>query len=947
MKNFVPGQRWISETEPEMGLGTVLKRSGSAVTVVFSATGDVRNYAVESAPLRRALFKEGDTISTDSGESLTVDQVEEKNDLFFYLCGEKIVPESDLSDHLTFNKPDERLMNGEVDSNRVFDMRYRFRKMENEIRKSPVHGFTGARIDLIPHQLFIASEVCSRPFVRALFADEVGLGKTIEACLVMHRMMASGRCGRALVVVPEVLIHQWFVELMRRFNQQVTIFDEERWQAEAAQGDNPFFCSQQILCSPEFLLTNPARTMLCLNGEWDLIVVDEAHHLYWSKEAPSPEYELVAELGKRVPHMLLLTATPEQLGPESHFARLKLLDPDKYYDYNEFLEESGFYRKTAETADRLINRKALRKSDIQLLNTIFSHEEKMLVSRLERLEKENMSAADEILNGLLDQHGPGRVMFRNTRSKMEGFPGRKVHFYSLTGEAADLDNCLKEFEEDQSGLYTGGRDGLKNDPRIFKLAELLGKLKKEKALLICRSKGKAMAIQEALLGLINVKSTLFHEDLPLIQRDRNAAWFSEKDGAQILICSEIGSEGRNFQFAHHLVLFDIPLDPELLEQRIGRLDRIGQTQTIHLHVPFLSASPQEAVALWYHKGLGAFERIIEEGETVRIRFGENLINIARFYSENQEEQGPQCLSRLIEETAEFHKIQSDLLEKGRDRLLEMNSFRQEKADAIINMISKADEDRTLQHLMLEAFEFFGVTVEDMGGDYYLLKPDHMFTDVFPVMPSEGLTVTFHRKKALAREDAVFLSWDHPTVHGVINLMAGGNYGNSGFGFIESPHKAALLLEAVFVVDCIAPGKLHADRFMPPVPLHFVIDHGMDDLTKDCRGKEFAESIRDCRPHLLLDKPKVCKLIPQMLSCVNKRANKEKQKISKTSLSEMHRFYESEIERLEELRKINPTVSEKEIEAFRSEQSSLEKCLSEPSLTLDSVRVIWMGPSLEG
>jgi ATP-dependent helicase HepA len=82
-------------------------------------------------------------------------------------------------------------------------------------------------------------------------------------------------------------------------------------------------------------------------------------------------------------------------------------------------------------------------------------------------------------------------------------------------------------------------------------------------------------LTEALLDRVDMKIAQFHEELSLLQRDRNAAYFSEEDGAQLLICSEIGSEGRNFQFAHHLVLFDLPENPELLEQRIGRLDRIG------------------------------------------------------------------------------------------------------------------------------------------------------------------------------------------------------------------------------------------------------------------------------------------------------------------------------------------------------------------------------------
>ena len=117
----------------------------------------------------------------------------------------------------------------------------------------------------------------------------------------------------------------------------------------------------------------------------------------------------------------------------------------------------------------------------------------------------------------------------------------------------------------------------------------------------------AEEISEKLQEIINVNCAHFHEGMTLLQRDRSAAYFSEDEGARILICSEIGSEGRNFQFAHHLVLFDLPDDPELLEQRIGRLDRIGQTETINIHVPYKKGSRGEFLARWYHEGLGAFE----------------------------------------------------------------------------------------------------------------------------------------------------------------------------------------------------------------------------------------------------------------------------------------------------------------------------------------------------
>src|SRR5262249_37745744 len=196
----------------------------------------------------------------------------------------------------------------------------------------------------------------------------------------------------------------------------------------------------------------------------------------------------------------------------------------------------------------------------------------------------------KVLDDLLDRHGTGRVRFRNTRTRITGFPNRVVQLAPLDPDSS-------------------------NNPMADWLAALLRSLYPEKVLLICRTQAKVGAIDTALRQrLKNPKIAVFHEGLSLVQRDRNAAWFSEEHGAQILLCSEIGSEGRNFQFAHHLVLFDLPLDPELLEQRIGRLDRIGQTSEIEVHVPFVAGSSHEVLARWYQEGLDAFEKNLQGGE---------------------------------------------------------------------------------------------------------------------------------------------------------------------------------------------------------------------------------------------------------------------------------------------------------------------------------------------
>ena len=269
----VPGQRWVSDTEPELGLGILLKAGFGRVEVFFPAAGEQRQYALKSAPLRRVQFKEGDRIKLHSGEGVVVAAVEDRKGLLVYRAGEREIAEAELCDTISFSKPEERLFAGQVDDLRPFDLRAKALHRRSEYAKSPVRGFIGARADLIPHQLYIAREAASRLVPRVLLADEVGLGKTIEAGLILHRLHLTGRAGRVLILVPEPLIHQWFVELLRRFNLLFSLFDEERCEAieEHHPGTNPFLDSQLVIASVSYLAGNAQRAQQVVDAGWDLL----------------------------------------------------------------------------------------------------------------------------------------------------------------------------------------------------------------------------------------------------------------------------------------------------------------------------------------------------------------------------------------------------------------------------------------------------------------------------------------------------------------------------------------------------------------------------------------------------------------------------------------------------------------------------------------------------
>ncbi len=945
--DYQPGQRWVSESEPELGMGSVTAVTHRTVRLSFAASNETREYARDNAPLRRVRFRVGDTIKTSGGEECVVRQVADRAGLTFYHDGRSEIPESDLNALMSVDKPEERLPAGQVDPPEMFNLRFNALKQQHRRRKSRVRGFVGGRIDLIPHQLYIASEVSARLVPRVLLADEVGLGKTIEACLILHRLILTGRAQRVLILVPDSLVHQWFVELLRRFNLWFHIFDEERCESieNGEQGMNPFLDDQLVLCSLSLLTGSEKRLQQSLAAGWDILVVDEAHHLGWSEESVSEGYRAVEALGRQTPGLLLLTATPEQLGMTSHFARLRLLDPDRFYDREEFIKEADHYRDVARLAEQILAKQELNPAQMEALTGILGLNQETLAFKLEAAKSNEPAIRDELISALLDRHGTGRVMFRNTRATISGFPKRVPHLYRLSKDLAEtrFNALAEEFASDTTGdRVVAFEPEFTEDPRLEWLAGMMRALGEEKVLLICRTQLKVAAIETALRQRLNIKIAVFHEGLSLVQRDRNAAWFAEEDGARLLICSEIGSEGRNFQFAHHLVLFDLPLDPELLEQRIGRLDRIGQKAEIQLHVPFVGGSSQEVLARWFHEGLDSFQKYQHGGRELLEQFEGRLRDLGQDFHETHETSAA-ALDQLIEETKIARQELTLRLEQGRDRLLELNSFRPEVARAVVHDIQQRDEDISLDEFLISVLDQYTIHVEEVGPRSYRLGSAGVFADVFPGLPAQGFTVTCDRRRALSREEVQFLTWDHPLVTGAMDLLLGSGKGNSSFGhWVDKA--SGLYLEAIFLLECIAPPPLHVDRFLPPTPIRILVNHEGKDVAQLIPPDMLAGLLRKGDPYALLDRREVRdELLPALIAKARALAAIAAAPLVSQGRSEMHDQLSLELSRLQELKKVNRSVRPEEIDLIRQQQASLDQYLKDARLRLDALRFIQRGP----
>ena len=914
--SFAIGQRWISETENSLGLGMITDLDFRSVTLHFPATDETRIYAVAQAPLTRIVLNKGEQLHHQAGWQGEVLDVQEMNGLLFYLVknaqGEDvIVNEKELSPIISFSQAKDRLFSSQIDRSEHFALRYQTLLHQQAQFQSPLRGLRGNRAGLIPHQLHIAQEVGNRVNPRVLLADEVGLGKTIEAGMILQNQLFTEKVQRVLIIVPETLQHQWLVEMLRRFNLHFSLFDEERCEDFAEQAINPFSTESLIICALDWLKAHPNRVQQAIEAEFDCLIVDEAHHLAWSENAPSAAYLLVEQLANAIPSVLLLTATPEQLGLESHFARLRLLDHERFYDYQAFLKEQENYQPVADAVQSLLSEKPLSAVEKNHISDLLNEQdvESLFKALACHNDEEKQAARQELIQNLIDRHGTSRILFRNTRQGVKGFPHRVYHQVTI--------------------------DATEGDEKIHWLIDFLKSHRNEKILVICKTAQTAIQLEQILREKEAIRIAVFHERMSIIERDRAAAYFADTDnGAQVLLSSSIGSEGRNFQFACHLVLFDLPENPDLLEQCIGRLDRIGQTRDVQIYVPCLSGSAQQDLARWYHEGLNAFEQTCPIGMALFEQY-ETLLKVR---SENKAD-----FEQLILQTQKQAKALRLALEKGRDRLLELNSNGGEKAQRLAGEIAQTDNSPQLVNFALNLFDIIGVEQDDLGENSIVITPTGtMLVPDFPGLKEEGVTVTFDRQLALAREELEFLTWDHPMIRQGIDLIASGDIGKAAMALLVNKQLPAgtLLVELIYMIESQSPKGLQLNRFLPPTPVRLLLDSKGNDLAGQVNFDTLQNKLK------LLSKDianKMVKMARPNIEQLIKLGEHKITEIAQAQIREASRLADqtlsTELNRLIALKAVNKNIRQAEIDVLEKQRVlSLEE-LSKASWRLDSLRVI--------
>ena len=975
MEEFKPGQRWVSHSEPELGLGLILETDHRTVTCAFSAAETNRQYAKADAPLVRARFHEGDILRTRSGASFEVQDLFEVDDLLFYRyrtpSGAVEVPETELDATLQFSKPQDRLFLNQIDPNEAFNLRYQSLKQAARLAQQPFRGLLGPRTSLLPHQLYIAHQLAQRDAPRALLADEVGLGKTIEAGLVLTQMLQTGRGSRVMILVPEPLKVQWLVEMIRRFNLEFTVLDEARCVAIedqhrpsgddlAANNDagtssdyavaddplsseqrsssdeqsnqqseallrgaptnpsalNPFEAQQLVISTLDLFLDHPGRLQQALACPWDLIIIDEAHHLQWTQAAPSEAYRAASELAQLARGLLLLSATPEQFGLEGHFGRLQLLDPIRFNSFDDFLLEQARYTELAGMIQTW-------QSD-----TAASPAARDALAR--RLNAPNTLSDEALLYQLLDHYGPAQAMFRNRRAQVLGLTERRVQPAEITSLPAGSEAY------DSSGITA-------TDPRLSWLGQLISN-SSDKFLVICHTAAAALAVEKHLRLRLGLKSSCFHEGLDLIARDRSAAYFADPDhGAQVLVCSEIGSEGRNFQFAHQLVMFDLPDQADLIEQRIGRLDRIGQTELVTIHIPCPENSVLARRFAWFHRGLDLFRAPNPAGAEAH----QQLHHKFRLATDQT------ALAELISESQQLTTTLQAKLEQGRDLLLEFASFDALDGDRITQALSDAEARKPLSNYLSESFRFFGLELEPLSSQVQLVKPTTLLQTrstvsaesqghlQYPEIAEEGIAYTLDRATALAREDIQFLTWEHPLVSQALDRVLSDQIGNACVSLIKRPALPAgtLLVECLYRLDCAAPPHLELQQHLEQPFLRFIIAPGPIDLTPRFDFDPLLDAL-PAKPEPLakligLQRGQIESMLQFAGTLADAQTLVEVQTAAKTFKARQDKAHD----RLAHLARHNPAISQDAVDETLEKRAAGVSFLDQVSPRLDAIRVI--------
>jgi ATP-dependent helicase HepA len=650
-----------------------------------------------------------------------------------------LVPESEASPRRDRTLL-ERLAAGDVDETEDFLTRLDILHLLATREAGGLGSFLGGRVRLFPHQLHVAERATARLPVRWLLADEVGLGKTIEAALIMNRLLHTQRIERCLVVAPEALTVQWLGELWRKYHQVFTLLDAARL-ADVARdfgaGFNPFDVHRRAVIALETLIERPELATQAVTAGIDLLVVDEAQRLRRPPGHPGePGYRAAAPIAALGRHVLLLSATPLEDDAHGFFRLLQLLRPE------EFGEDLDVEARLGSGVPLPPCTSSTRRVDIGGLPP--------RVPVPVDLPPEGGSHADHFL-----------VLSALSR-KDATHPSRRRSLDRIRRALASGAALKAVLGPDEPELREQAETSDRTDPRLAWLLAQAQRWRRasEKTLVFTAHRETLEMLRDVLSARAQLASGVFHEELSAARRDMEVARFRAADGPSILVSTEAGGEGRNFEFCHRLVLYDLPWKPATVEQRIGRLDRIGRRIPVNI-VYFRPPAGIGAHAVRLFEHLGVFREPIAGVEP-------QLAHVERALEDLALDPGRTLSDEDIESLIDAAQAARTRIHEAAYQQLHRDPYRAELGPAILARVP-SDLDALMEQVVVNAASRLGFRVEQVRGTraYAIEFGNEAVIDSLPGVPGGSSFVgSFEREYAVEDETIDFFASGQALVEGL-------------------------------------------------------------------------------------------------------------------------------------------------------------------------------------
>ncbi len=602
-------------------------------------------------------------------------------------------------------------------------------------------SFLGGRIRLFPHQLHVAERATAGDPVRWRLADDVGLGKTIEASLILTRLVHAGKVDRCLVVAPDTLTVQWLGELWRKYHQVFTLLDAARL-ADVARdfgsGFNPFDTHRRAVIALEMLVERPELTGMAVHAGIDLLVVDEAQRLRRPRGHPGePAWRAIAPIAGLGRHVLLLSATPLEDDAHGFFRLLQLLRP------SEFPEEVSFEDRLASGTPLPPCTSSTRRVDIGGLPP-------RVGIPVAPARPEGWQLRDAVETTVRSAAAPHAVA---RRQKLD-----RVRRALASGAAL---SAVLGVDEAALRSQTDAMDAA--DPRLKWLLAQAPRWRDagEKTLVFVAHRETLEMLRTALSHRVQLATGVFHEELSPARRDTEVARFRESGGPSLLVSTESGGEGRNFEFCRRLVLFDLPWKPSIVEQRIGRLDRIGRRIPVDV-VYFRPPAGIGADVVRLFETLGLFSEPLAGLEPQLAHVEAAIEDVAL---DPQATLSDERLDVLVSDA----RAARTRIREAAYQQLHRDPYRPDMAAGILARVPR-ELDALNEQVVVTACIGLGFTIERPRGRriFAIELGSGSLVDGIPGVPGgSGYVGTFDREEALEEETLDFFASGHPLVEGIL------------------------------------------------------------------------------------------------------------------------------------------------------------------------------------